>query len=145
MKFLTIIFFILFTVALTVADEEPEEPEGICAEARRKSSANDAKVKIVYECEDDDTFVGLQCYQHSKFCACYSRDGQAISSASTKLRRCECLREADIQMSKEGETYVPTCEEDGSYFPKQCDEDKCWCVNSHGEKISEPTTGDIEC
>ena len=34
-------------------------------------------------------------------------------------------------------TPVPDCDADGFYKPKQCADDKCWCVNQHGSEIQE--------
>ena len=45
------------------------------------------------------------------------------------------------------DSFVPVCQEDGSYAPVQCFEHagfgkQCWCVNDKGEEIGDTRTTD---
>ena len=44
-------------------------------------------------------------------------------------------------------SYRPQCLPDGSWSPKQCwgSVGTCWCVDSHGNRRSEPTVARLEC
>ena len=38
-----------------------------------------------------------------------------------------------------GSAFVPQCEEDGSFIPKQCfaEVDMCWCVDDYGKEVTD--------
>ena len=48
-------------------------------------------------------------------------------------------------------TYIPQCQADGSFVPKQCERATgyCWCVNENGGKIpgthSPPGRAELKC
>jgi len=42
--------------------------------------------------------------------------------------------------------YIPSCERNGRYTPKQCDKNKkCWCANSKGEKLDAVGSSSLTC
>ena len=44
-------------------------------------------------------------------------------------------------------TFRPQCNTDGTWMPKQCwaSTGTCWCVDKHGEKLTEPSIGPLDC
>nr|API81382.1 venom toxin [Hemiscorpius lepturus] len=151
MKLVTRSIVCLFFVALVMADgdDDSEEDPNLtsCQRARKRSLKNKADMKIIFECDEDGNYNALQCFHNSKFCVCYSADGEPISSMSSKIKYCECRREAEIAESKGPGAYVPSCAEDGSYKKKQCHASRgvCWCVDKFGKKTTEETSDPLAC
>ena len=57
-------------------------------------------------------------------------------------KKSKCQKELEIAnelLKTISDTFIPRCEEDGSYSPKQCDNNTayCWCSTPQGEKILE--------
>ncbi|XP_041727854.1 equistatin-like [Coregonus clupeaformis] len=63
--------------------------------------------------------------------------------------RCERLR--DAKKNSPPGAYIPTCDYQGQYTPKQCwgSTGSCWCVTCNGQKIkgteTPPGTAPIKC
>ncbi|XP_056419078.1 equistatin-like [Hyla sarda] len=43
--------------------------------------------------------------------------------------------------------YVPQCDAQGNYTPKQCwsSTGRCWCVDANGGRTTVPTIGSLNC
>ncbi|XP_067134621.1 U24-ctenitoxin-Pn1a-like [Centruroides vittatus] len=99
--------------------------------------------KIVPKCDENGDYEALQCHSvHSNMCQCWDKDGSIIAGFHQKLLNCKCiLHKTNAMKRKQENVFVPQCEENGNYAPKQCFEDTgmCWCVDSDGKRLGEPT------
>ncbi|GIY42970.1 u56-Theraphotoxin-Sfo1a_1 [Caerostris extrusa] len=106
-------------------------------------------MRLIPKCEDNGDYAGLQCFNDSNFCACWTKTGDPITPPSTQLKSCNCLR-AKYEGEKDNHigSYVPQCGSDGSFDKKQCHGSVgvCFCVDTMtGRKTSEVTRDDLKC
>ncbi|GIY60140.1 u33-Liphistoxin-Lm1b_1 [Caerostris darwini] len=122
-----------------------------CEEARDREMQSNAPLpmRLIPKCEDNGDYAGLQCFNDSKFCACWTKTGDPITQPSTQLKSCKCLRERyRVEKANLIGSYAPQCEPDGSYDKMQCwgSTGQCFCVDTMtGRKTSEVTRGDLNC
>ncbi|RWS21640.1 U24-ctenitoxin-Pn1a-like protein [Leptotrombidium deliense] len=98
------------------------------------------------------TKPSMRCYtdqNDNRFCSCHDNDGKLIKQASSEIIACKCVREqyyATITLNEYPNTYVPQCQKDGTYEPKQCDKaGTCWCVNAEGKQKNSTNVSQLEC
>ncbi|XP_035221974.1 U24-ctenitoxin-Pn1a-like [Stegodyphus dumicola] len=140
----TVGVLLLCLAAVAFADEREELT---CQEDRAKrlnATVTESIIHLIPECDENGDYAAKQCFTNSKWCVCYTRDGTNIGRPSMKIKACECVRQRH-EANLSGETYVPTCSDDGYYRPKQCNRDECWCVDKDGNSLTDPKTGDVTC
>ncbi|XP_067125505.1 U20-hexatoxin-Hi1a-like, partial [Centruroides vittatus] len=122
--------------------------EGKCL-AHRERASKISGSKVVPECDENGDYRALQCHSANRnLCQCWDKNGSIVTGFRHKLLHCKCpLHKAKATKRKQKNVFVPECEENGSYAPKQCfgDTGMCWCVDSDGERLREPTTFTIVC
>ncbi|XP_023226464.1 U24-ctenitoxin-Pn1a-like [Centruroides sculpturatus] len=105
--------------------------------------------KIVPECDENGDYKELQCHSaHRSMCQCWDKDGSIIAGFRQNIVNCKCIvHKIKASRRKQKNVFVPRCEENGNYAPKQCfgDTGMCWCVDSDGKRLGEPTTFTIVC
>ncbi|GFS91102.1 u24-ctenitoxin-Pn1a [Nephila pilipes] len=120
-----------------------------CEELRERELKSDTEVKLVPKCADNGDYEDLQCFQGSPSCTCWRPDGSHITDPSELIKTCQCYVDRDRAMSDTGliGNFVPTCNEDGTYARQQCfaSTGNCWCSDEKGNKVSVPSTGEIDC
>ena len=50
---------------------------------------------------------------------------------------CEYKRAVELKKPARGGAYIPQCDSEGYYKPKQCTASACWCADKMGNQISE--------
>ncbi|XP_051915068.1 nidogen-2 isoform X31 [Hippocampus zosterae] len=110
----------------------------------------------VPQCDANGNYTPQQCHGSSGHCWCVDSQGQERSGTRTppgatpfdceKPERpkshCEQHRESIQTTSPEGHqlagAYVPQCDNNGHYTPRQChgSSGHCWCVDSQGQERS---------
>jgi len=84
-----------------------------------------------HQCENDGSFSPQQC--EGSVCWCVKSNGKKLgiygSIGEINCRRASCKDEKESREEL-------MCEEDGSYTPKQCNAEKCWCTTVNGEYIT---------
>ncbi|XP_067349367.1 nidogen-2 isoform X3 [Channa argus] len=111
----------------------------------------------VPECDDDGQYTPQQCHGSTGHCWCVDSKGQERAGTRTppgtqtidcdkpdeQLRpktHCEHHRDRVQTTSPEGYpligAYVPQCDAEGQYLPKQChgSTGHCWCVDNRGQE-----------
>ncbi|GFU46562.1 venom factor [Nephila pilipes] len=140
MKVVGIIALCLFAVAF--ADEDERLPTA-CEEDRARrlnATLTESILHLIPECDENGDYAALQCFTSNDWCVCYRRNGENINTPSKTIKACDCVRQQDDAKTA-GDTYVPQCERDGFYRPKQCERDECWCVDKNGKVLSDPQVG----
>jgi len=103
----------------------------------------------VPHCEEDGSFTPKQCCSEYGQCWCVNQNGIEIHGSRVSVNEeleCEVvdqdltscqIRSQVIEMTGLLGSYIPHCEADGSYSPKQCrgSTGECWCVNEDGVEI----------
>ncbi|GFS55025.1 u24-ctenitoxin-Pn1a [Trichonephila inaurata madagascariensis] len=104
---------------------------------------------MVPNCDANGDYMPMQCYQGSNMCSCYDKSGNPITQPSTTLKSCKCLVERhEVESRNLIGSYIPQCEEDGTYQKSQCvgSIGVCFCVNPMtGEKKGDVTRGGVNC
>ncbi|XP_056419114.1 thyroglobulin-like [Hyla sarda] len=116
---------------------------------------------FVPECDEKGNYIPKQCHGSTGYCWCVNEEGKEIDGTKTSpgqpSQTCEdsaakkstpCLRHRQRALG-EGKKpipigeFVPECNDDGHYVPKQChgSTGHCWCVNKDGEEIEGSRAG----
>ncbi|XP_067125502.1 U20-hexatoxin-Hi1a-like [Centruroides vittatus] len=116
---------------------------------RREEALKNPFPQLIPECDANGDYNERQClYSDKEQCQCWSEDGRPLSDTFRKMEDCKCQRERDKAKQKGliG-NFVPQCNEDGTYTPKQCwsSPGLCWCVAADGRQISRPTRENVRC
>ncbi|XP_046859519.1 neurogenic locus notch homolog protein 2-like isoform X15 [Xenia sp. Carnegie-2017] len=131
-------------------------------EKERDAKSNDTLLigSFVPQCEEDGSYSDKQCHPSTGYCWCVDGEGEKIVGTETREEEMNCSEaKAKSKCEKERDaksngtlligSFVPQCEEDGSYSDVQCHPSTgyCWCVDSEGEKIAETLTraGGVNC
>jgi len=103
-------------------------------------------------CEKDGSYAAKQCHASTGDCWCVDSNGVELkvthrtrnnrpaklfcAAPASALTACQHKRSHTMGSRLIG-SFVPSCQEDGSYSPKQCHASSghCWCVNANGEEI----------
>ncbi|XP_046859506.1 neurogenic locus Notch protein-like isoform X3 [Xenia sp. Carnegie-2017] len=141
---------------------------GQCDKAKSKcEKERDAKSNgtfligsFVPQCEEDGSYSDKQCHPSTGYCWCVDGEGEKIVGTETRAEEMDCSEaKAKSKCEKERDaksndtlligSFVPQCEEDGSYSDKQCHPSTgyCWCVDGEGEKIvgTEARAEEMDC
>merc|ERR1712083_1073061 len=104
------------------------------------------------ECEIDGKFKSNQCIHvsdHHKFCWCLNSAGDFMEDTITDMTQngaslnCEippiCKAQYDkvvlkLKSTPQKDVYIPQCDDDNSFKPRQCQGTKCWCVDAFGKE-----------
>lgn len=147
-----------------------------CQLQQEKEKTNESPMKLDVKCLPNGDYAPLQCFPGNKFCYCALPDGSQISQPSRNRKFCKCTlekHEEEKKLNVNGRpidrkqrklpfikfykivffsaaprgSYVPSCQRDGLYTPKQCETgtDVCWCVNQDGAQTSKDKRKDITC
>jgi hypothetical protein len=103
--------------------------------------------QFIPTCLEDGTYSPLQCHGSTGYCWCVdTATGNKVpgteSAPGKPLPNCETKTPCQQQLLDATTAgllgaFVPSCESDGSYSPKQCHPSTgyCWCVDEDGNKI----------
>ncbi|XP_034720259.1 nidogen-2 isoform X2 [Etheostoma cragini] len=157
--------------------DEPERPKTDCEHHRLRAQATSQEgypIVGVYvpQCDADGQYLPLQCHSSTGHCWCVDRRGQERTGSRTPPgtqpkdcnrpdepvrpeTQCEHHRDSVQTTSPEGYpivgAYLPQCDADGQYLPRQChgSTGHCWCVDGRGEERSgtrtPPGTPSVDC
>jgi len=136
-------------------DKLPATKETPCQRQRKAGLSHMMPGVFIPACDEEGNYAALQCHGSTGFCWCAKPDGTKIETTATRrsLGVDQCLKV--LASPAEGESpckwamrraesswtlgaYVPQCNLDGSYAPRQCHAStgQCWCVNEAGDEIS---------
>ncbi|XP_034032636.1 thyroglobulin-like isoform X8 [Thalassophryne amazonica] len=133
-----------------------------CEEAPKKCSELAKRPPIlgayIPQCDQDGTYLPKQCWASTGYCWCVDSTGKEISGTRKGPGQgnvhCEKAPKKCSEMvnrpPKPG-AYIPQCDQDGNYLPKQCwaSTGYCWCVDSTGKEINGtskgPGQGNVDC
>uniref|UniRef100_A0A4V2H922 U104-Liphistoxin-Lsp1a_1 n=1 Tax=Liphistius sp. SGP-2016 TaxID=1905180 RepID=A0A4V2H922_9ARAC len=132
---------ILGLVAVASCWEFPGHPGTDCEETREYMQNAEKIYWMIPECNEDRTFVPMQCFENTDICMCVLPDGSPLTLPGfVNVTACDCFLElykAD-SLNLIG-SYIPQCENDGTYKAKQCHGSTgyCWCVDKKGTLLTE--------
>ncbi|XP_014909284.1 nidogen-2 isoform X5 [Poecilia latipinna] len=146
--------------------DKPERPKTQCERHRDRvqtSSADGFPVAGAYvpQCDENGQYRQLQCHSSTGYCWCVDSQGEERPGTRTPpgtpptdcdkperpRTQCEHHRDSVQNTGPLGPpvvgTYIPECDENGLYVPKQCHDlsGYCWCVDSSGQERSGTRTG----
>ena len=105
-------------------------------------------------CTDTGMYFSQQCMGTTS-CECVDKWGEAIEDSDHHVAEHTCFLEEKKELSETisgspcemereiantihgGSGYIPECTEDSTFYPHQCFESTCFCVNDDGSPISE--------
>ncbi|XP_051915067.1 nidogen-2 isoform X29 [Hippocampus zosterae] len=154
--------------------DKPERPKSHCEHLRdsiQTTSPEGHQLAGAYvpQCDANGHYTPQQCHGSTGHCWCVDSQGQERPGTRTppgatpfdcdKPERpkshCEQHRESIQTTSPEGHqlagAYVPQCDNNGHYTPRQChgSTGHCWCVDSQGQERpgtrTRPGTTPIDC
>ncbi|XP_029942368.1 nidogen-2 [Salarias fasciatus] len=142
--------------------DEPQRPQTHCEHHRDRARGGGADGfpavgAYVPQCDAQGQYVPLQCHGSSGHCWCVDGSGQERAGTRTPpgtqptdcdkpdepegpKTHCEHHREKAQATASDGYpivgAYVPQCDANGQYLPRQChgSSGHCWCVNSNGQE-----------
>eukprot|EP01064_Diplonema_japonicum_P001426 TRINITY_DN10911_c0_g2_i1.p1 TRINITY_DN10911_c0_g2~~TRINITY_DN10911_c0_g2_i1.p1 ORF type:complete len:383 (+),score=85.92 TRINITY_DN10911_c0_g2_i1:44-1150(+) len=119
-----------FALVATAVDSESTR-HGSCSEWREEAKKTMRPGKYVPQCEADGvTFSRKQCQGGVQNCWCaHPVTGEKLDSDISTCQACAVKRDAAQKKGFLG-SYIPQCEEDGTFKTKQChgSTGKCWCA-----------------
>ncbi|XP_032362000.1 nidogen-2 isoform X26 [Etheostoma spectabile] len=156
---------------------EPERPKTHCEHHRdgvQTTSPEGYPLVGAYvpQCDADGQYTPLQCHSSTGHCWCVDSRGQEKAGTRTSpgapptdchkpdeperpKTHCEHHRERAQTTSPEGYpivgAYVPQCDAEGQYLPRQChgSTGDCWCVDGRGQERAgtrtPPGTPSVDC
>ncbi|XP_049425857.1 nidogen-2 isoform X10 [Epinephelus fuscoguttatus] len=142
--------------------DEPERPKTHCEHHRDSVQTTSSEGyplvgAYVPQCDAEGQYTPLQCHGSTGHCWCVDSTGQERPGTRTlpgtqrkdcdkpdeperPKTHCEHRRDRAQTTSPEGYprvgAYVPQCDDDGQYLPRQChgSTGHCWCVDSNGQE-----------
>ncbi|XP_049425856.1 nidogen-2 isoform X9 [Epinephelus fuscoguttatus] len=142
--------------------DEPERPKTHCEHHRDSVQTTSSEGyplvgAYVPQCDAEGQYTPLQCHGSTGHCWCVDSRGQERAGTRTSpgapptdcdkpdeperpKTHCEHRRDRAQTTSPEGYprvgAYVPQCDDDGQYLPRQChgSTGHCWCVDSNGQE-----------
>lgn len=131
-----------------------------CTTHRRRELSKNNSLLLVPECNEDGSYKDIQCFPPSiggkRFCQCWNKDGQILSSPSTKTKACSCIskrEETKRSIPPREASSAPSnqvqCEDDGRFKKLQCSgptgsASSCYCVNPNtGVKTNTPPVNNV--
>ncbi|KAF6719202.1 Nidogen-1 [Oryzias melastigma] len=158
-------------------EDVPERPKTRC-EHHRDSVQTTTREGLpltgayVPQCDESGEYLPQQCHDSTGYCWCVDSSGQERTGtrsapgtpsvdcsnpdeAPRPRTHCERLKESVLTGSADGSpltgAYVPQCDEDGQYYPRQCHGSSgyCWCVDSSGQERTgtrtSPGSPSVDC
>ncbi|XP_047189058.1 nidogen-2 isoform X5 [Scophthalmus maximus] len=149
--------------------DEPERPKTHCEHHRRRATDSEGNPIVgayVPQCDSEGQYIPLQCYGSSGHCWCVDSQGQeregTRTTPGTQPRDCDkpdeperpkthCEHHRDGVQTASPEGYVPQCDAEGQYLPRQCDGStgSCWCVDRRGQERAgtrtKPGAPSVDC
>ncbi|XP_075125694.1 saxiphilin-like [Leptodactylus fuscus] len=136
-----------------------------CLKARLKALSGGQPLlgAFVPDCDEKGSYRSKQCHGSTGYCWCVRENGEEIPGTKTPSGQAElkcgeaaketpCLKARQSAMSAGHPmpgAFVPDCDENGSYRPKQCHGSTgyCWCVRENGDEITGSRTrqADLTC
>ncbi|XP_049425855.1 nidogen-2 isoform X8 [Epinephelus fuscoguttatus] len=142
--------------------DEPEHPKTHCEHHRDSVQTTSPEGYPILgahvpQCDENGQYTPLQCHGSTGHCWCVDSTGQERPGTRTlpgtqrkdcdkpdeperPKTHCEHRRDRAQTTSPEGYprvgAYVPQCDDDGQYLPRQChgSTGHCWCVDSNGQE-----------
>lgn len=97
------------------------------------------------QCDENGDYLPVQCSDTNGYCWCVDENGAEIPGTKKQGQvnctpinhQTKCQKEASSVIPMPG-TFIPRCDENGDYRPKQCygSIGVCWCVYKNGTKVS---------
>ncbi|XP_075057131.1 thyroglobulin-like [Mixophyes fleayi] len=121
-----------------------------CLKERQLAGKKPLIGAYVPQCDGNGNYRPMQCHESTGMCWCVNTNGKEIAgtrnSPGQSPPTCgatesltSCLKERQLAGKKPliG-AYVPQCDGNGNYRPKQCHESTgvCWCVSTNGKEIA---------
>uniref|UniRef100_A0A672IZ46 Nidogen 2a (osteonidogen) n=1 Tax=Salarias fasciatus TaxID=181472 RepID=A0A672IZ46_SALFA len=150
---------VLIVLNVFLNSDEPQRPQTHCEHHRDRARGGGADGfpavgAYVPQCDAQGQYVPLQCHGSSGHCWCVDGSGQERAGTRTPpgtqptdcdkpegpKTHCEHHREKAQATASDGYpivgAYVPQCDANGQYLPRQChgSSGHCWCVNSNGQE-----------
>ncbi|XP_055953037.1 U24-ctenitoxin-Pn1a-like [Argiope bruennichi] len=110
--------FILLLVTTAAIITEAVRTQSDCQIHRNREMKSMAPLpmRLIPNCDKNGDYLPMQCFQNSKFCRCYSKDGDLLTPPSTKLKSCDCIaKKNEMQKKNLSRSSIPQCNTDGTY------------------------------
>ncbi|XP_015905116.1 U24-ctenitoxin-Pn1a [Parasteatoda tepidariorum] len=133
-------YALLIAVASMVVCAALARSQSECEKRREEALKHETIMKLIPKCKENGDYEELQCYKDSTFCVCYTKDGRPASPNLSNLKECGCFLEKQRKIDSNHENpYLPQCQDDGSWNPKQCYDynNSCWCVDKNGKQVGD--------
>uniref|UniRef100_A0A3Q3VSX2 Uncharacterized protein n=1 Tax=Mola mola TaxID=94237 RepID=A0A3Q3VSX2_MOLML len=135
-------------------DYQPQRPKTYCEHHRdsaQTTSPDGYPLAGAYvpQCDANGHYIPLQCHGSTGHCWCVDSNGRERAGTRTppgttptdcdkpESPKTHCERHRDsVQTTPLVGAYVPQCDPNGQYIPKQCHSSTghCWCVDSSGQE-----------
>ena len=135
--------------------------ESDCVKSRREKQAQNRLGQHIPTCNADGSYETVQCHASTGYCWCVDGRGQELDGTRLRFQKPNCPAEPACRRERnEAErrqasspfpivgAFIPECEDDGSYKPKQChgSTGQCWCTTPEGKEIEGTRQrGNVEC
>lgn len=149
MKILLVIAILAISACMIFGESELES-ECTRHQKRENSTTNKVPGRVIPKCNKDGSYQSLQCHgeetDKKRFCQCWTKNGDIITSPSRKIKACDCLVKAHQTPAIPG-AWKPKCNDDGSYASLQShgSTGMSWCSSPEGKELSERTRGPLKC
>eukprot|EP00112_Aurelia_sp_Birch-Aquarium-sp1_P026132 Seg9080.2 transcript_id=Seg9080.2/GoldUCD/mRNA.D3Y31 product=Nidogen-2 protein_id=Seg9080.2/GoldUCD/D3Y31 len=144
-------FFLLSVstvVTICAGDTESQGGEnGPCKIVEKKALKAGLIGSYIPQCKDNGYYLPLQCHASTGICWCTNRYGERVPDSLMKETECDnpCFKKIldnpPPTILVQGaprpiiiNEAVPTCDPQGFYKPKQCNNELCWCVDKMGNE-----------
>ncbi|XP_028318693.1 LOW QUALITY PROTEIN: nidogen-2 [Gouania willdenowi] len=131
--------------------DEPQRPQTPCEQHRERLQASDGLPLVgayVPQCHAHGHYLPRQCHASTGHCWCVDSRGEERPGTRTapgtppidcdrpERAQTVCERTRDGPQSSSSGAFVPQCDAEGHFLPRQChgSTGHCWCVDSRGEE-----------
>ncbi|CAL1285396.1 unnamed protein product [Larinioides sclopetarius] len=92
----------MFSVMAMAIIKESVQALSECQEHRNREIKSSAPLpmRLIPNCDKKGDYLPMQCFKDSKFCRCYSKDGDLLTPPSTKLKSCDCIAKKNEMQKK---------------------------------------------
>lgn len=144
----TILFVVALGVLVQIVKMDSTE-ENKCNSGENVKTPVGMMMGMEPKCDENGKYMYMQCFKSSKYCACFDKHGMPITEPLSTLKGCKCLVKK-YKREKSGMigSFVPQCEEDGTYKKQQChfSTGYCFCADPiTGKNTTVPARGDQQC
>ena len=132
-----------------------------CQKNRREKQGQNLLGQQIPTCTADGSYETVQCHASTGDCWCVDFKGEEIDGTRLRFQKPDCpaepacRRERNKQLKRQEDSpfpivgaFIPECNEDGTYKPKQChgSTGQCWCTTPGGKEIEGTRQrGSVDC